>query len=276
MDDWPSTIGRQGMFKKLWRRKIDREFRLLLDETDLFLSISKAMTSEYLKRYNKEFIAFHNPIEINSWQPYSKTDFKLTPGKTRVLYSGRIGPGITESLIEVATALEELNKKGQENRLFIQSPTLDYKIISRLQTYKCVIINPTVEYKELPKVFSNADLLLIANDFDKEGLDFLKYSMPTKISEYMISGTPVLVYAPDETAVSRFVSDNECGYCITSQSTEKISDAILPFAFDEQYRRSLSHNAVTIARELSDSVKVRKEFHKLLINISKTKDYVQK
>ena len=42
------------------------------------------------------------------------------------------------------------------------------------------------------------------NDFDKKSISFLKYSMPTKASEYMISGTPVLVYSHGETAVSKF------------------------------------------------------------------------
>jgi glycosyltransferase involved in cell wall biosynthesis len=276
MDDWPSTIGKKGLLKKFWRTKIDRELRQLLNKVDLYLSISNAMTSEYLSRYNKNFIAFHNPIETKSWQPYSKTDFKLNNNDIKILYSGRIGPGITESLIEVAHAIDSINNIGMKIKLLIQSPSWDYNIIKRLQEYKCVIINPIVDYSELPKVFSQADLLLIANDFSNQGIDFLRYSMPTKISEYMISGTPVLVYAPGETAVSRFVSDNECGYCITDQSTEKLSYAIQFLISDEEFRKRLSQNSVRIAKELFDAEKVRKEFHQLLINLSKKENYVQK
>jgi hypothetical protein len=77
MDDWPTTISNNGIFKRYWHKRIDLEFRKLLDALDLHLSISNAMSNEYLKRYNKDFIAFHNPIETKAWLPYRKKDFIL-------------------------------------------------------------------------------------------------------------------------------------------------------------------------------------------------------
>ena len=91
MDDWLSTISKNGLFKNYWKRKIDKEFRELLNRFDLYLSISNAMTSEYNNRYNKVFRAFHNPVETENWQPHCKTDFKLNDGHIKILYSGRIG-----------------------------------------------------------------------------------------------------------------------------------------------------------------------------------------
>lgn len=274
MDDWPSTISSKGLLKEYWRKRIDNEFKELLDQVDIHLSISSAMASEYKRRYNKEFKAFHNPIEIEVWQPYCKTNFNFNQGDIKILYSGRIGPGITESLIEVASAIDSIKINGMEIKLYIQSPSGDYKIINRLQRHKCVVINPIVDYSKLPIIFSKADLLLIANDFNKQGIDYLKYSMPTKISEYLISGTPVLVYAPGETAVSRFVSENECGYCVTDQRTESITDAIHFLISNDEFRKQLSHNAVRIAKELFDAKKVRFFFKKLLITIPKRESHV--
>jgi glycosyltransferase involved in cell wall biosynthesis len=121
----------------------------------------------------------------------------------------------------------------------------------------------------LPIIFSQADILLIANDFDKHGSDYLKYSMPTKVSEYMISGTPVLIYATSETAISRFFTENECGCCVTEQEPGKLTNAINLMISDEEYRKKLSHNAVRLAKDLFDANKVRKEFQQLLINIAK-------
>jgi len=77
MDDWPSTISARGPFKKYWSDKIDKEFKLLLEMVDLHLSISDAMSDEYKKRYNKEFIPFHNPIDVEVWSPHTKKDFKV-------------------------------------------------------------------------------------------------------------------------------------------------------------------------------------------------------
>jgi len=269
MDDWPSTISKKGLFKKYWSTKIDKEFRQLLNRMGLYLSISNAMTSEYMKRYNKVFKAFHNPVETDAWRPYCKTNFKLNDDYVKILYSGRIGVGITESLIEVANVIDTINHTWGKIKLYIQSPTSDYEVLGRLQKHDCTVINPIVEYSKLPIIFSQADILIIANDFDKEGIDYLKYSMPTKVSEYMISGTPVLIYASSETAVSRFFADNECGCCVTEQEPENLNNAIKLMIKDEEYRKKISHNAVNLAKVLFDANSVKNEFQQLLINMSK-------
>lgn len=269
MDDWPSTISSRGLFKKFWKSKIDKEFRHLLDKIDIHLGISDYMSEEYSKRYQKCFKAFHNLIDTSKWLPYFKTNFKLNNDHVKVLYSGRIGIGITKSLIEVADAIDTINQTWGEIKLYIQSPSEDNKVKSELQKHECIVINPVVEYSQLPKIFSCADILIIANDFDKQGIDFLKFSMPTKVSEYMISSTPVLVYASSETAVSKFFTENECGCCVTEQEPGKLDNAFKLLINDEEYRKKLSYNAVKTAKDLFDGEKVRKEFQQLLISNSK-------
>ena len=269
MDDWPSTISKNGLFVNYWKTKIDKELRQLLDRMDLYLSISNAMTSEYKKRYNKNFISFHNPIETGIWSKYCKTDFNLGNDHVRILYSGRIGIGITDSLVEIANVLDTINKTWGKVKLYIQSPSSDTEVRNRLQKSESIVLNPVVEYSELPYVFSQADILVISNDFNKEGVDFLKYSMPTKVTEYMVSGTPVLIYAPYETAVSRFFDENGCGCCVTEQDPEKLNSALKLMITDETYRKSLSNKAVSLAKELFDANKVRNEFQNLLINLVK-------
>ena len=271
MDDWPSTISRKGPLKRYWSRRIESEFKKLLAEMDLCLSISNAMSSEYLKRYNRKFRPFHNPIEVNAWQPYSKTDFRIAGDHVKILYSGRIGPGITDSLLEVAAAIDSLNSAGERIKLYIQSASNNKELINKLQRYDCIIINPVTDYSNLPKVFSNADILTIVNDFDSRGIEFLKYSMPTKASEYMISGTPVFVYAHSDIAVLKFFADNECGCCVTQQNPEELKRAILLLINDEAYRKHLSCNAKKLATELFDAEKVRRDFRQLLIKTSPEK-----
>jgi hypothetical protein len=57
------------------------------------------MSDEYHKRYNKNFIPFHNPIDAGVWQNHTKKNYKLSAQNSKILYSGRIGPGIpTHSL----------------------------------------------------------------------------------------------------------------------------------------------------------------------------------
>jgi len=267
MDDWPSTISRTGLFHKTIEKRIDRELKTLFNKIDLHLSISDAMSEAYSGRYKKNFIAFHNPIESASWLPYSKKDYSFKNGRIKILYSGRIGMGITESIYEVAGAVDSMNTDGLQIDFHIQTPTKDEQILNQLKKYKSIIINPFAELSQLPQIFSEADILILANDFSDHALDYLRLSMPTKASEYMVSGTPVLVYSPEETAVTKFFRDNECGYCVTRQDQKEIINAFYHLINDENYRKQLGTRAIEIARSRFSADKVRPEFQTLLLNL---------
>jgi glycosyltransferase involved in cell wall biosynthesis len=269
MDDWPSTISNKGPFRKFWAGKIDTELKALLEKVDLHLSISDAMSAEYQKRYGKTFLPFHNPIDTDAWLIHTKKDFSYINDTVRVLYSGRLGIGITESVIEVASVLESLNDDGYKVKLHIQTPTKEPKILSRLKKFKSVIINPFADLKDIPEIFSNADILVLANDFSTEGLDYLKFSMPTKASEYMISGTPILVYSPEETAVSRFFTQNECGLVVPRHDREELLKAFKFIIGNKEYQEKISRNAVRYAMDKFDAKKVRGEFQNLINQLSK-------
>jgi len=269
MDDWPSTIIKTGLFRNYWRKKIDAELKVLLDKVDLHLSISDAMSVEYKKRYGKDFMAFHNPIDTGFWLPHTKKDFAINKENVKILCSGRIGQnGISESLIEVASAIDKMNRDGLGIKLHIQTSTRDKSIINRLNEFHCVVFNPFVNYARLPEIFSGADILLLANDFDSKSISYLQYSMPTKASEYMISGTPVLVYTSDLAAVSKFFTEHRCGYCISKNSEEEIINGIKFLIDNEEYRRTISNNAVNTSIQKFDAMKVRNEFQNLLSGLA--------
>lgn len=61
---------------------------------------------------------------------------------------------------------------------------------------------------------TKADLLVIPLDFDEMSIRFARYSMPGKTSEYMASGTPILVYAPERTALSMYAKREKWGYSV--------------------------------------------------------------
>jgi glycosyltransferase involved in cell wall biosynthesis len=269
MDDWPTTICNSGLFKGLWHNMIDREFRVLLNKIDLHLSISDAMSEEYKERYDKDFTAFHNPIEMSSWLPYSKTDFEIRNDHIKILYSGRIGMGIMDSLYEVADAIDSMNDSTHTVKFHIQTPTKSPEIIGRLKSYKCVVINPFASYDDLPKIFSSADILIMANDFDKSGTDYLKFSMPTKASEFMISGTPILVYAPEGAALTGFLKKHECAYCVTEQNKKALIDGIKYLLDNPEYRRKLSANSVEIAKDRFSTDIVRPKFQGMIAGLLK-------
>ena len=269
MDDWPSTIADRSIFRAFWKQKIHNEFQDLLDVVDLHLSICDEMSSEYKRRYGHDFYSFHNTIDLAQWTPFTRQALCLQEGTKVILFAGRLGRGIERSLYELAAAVDLLCSEGIDLRLHIQSPRSEPRILDQIKTYRSVSVNPPVEYKMLPKLYSQADILVIANDFNRDSIRFLKYSMPTKAPEYMISGTPILVYASSDTALYKLFHSKMCGHCIGDQNTYETANAIRLLLMDLNYRETLSRNAVTYATENFDSKSVRLRFQSLLIKTSK-------
>lgn len=268
MDDWPSTISNYGLFKRYWKTKIDQEFRQLLEKVDLFLSISDAMSEEYLRRYQKQFKAFHNPVDIASFN-IPKNHKSLEDKRFRILYIGRIGTANKQTIMSFASFVSKFKIKDFNVEFDIFTKEAENPDLISFGKLNNINIIRSVSHDQVPSLLIDYDLLFLPLDFTEAGLRFAKYSFPTKASEYMLSGTPVLIIAPQETAVVRFFSVNECGYCVTKLAENEFDRALRFLIQNEDYRSKIGRNAMELAKEKFDGEKVRKEFQHLLIDISK-------
>ena len=222
MDDWPSTISDKGLFKRYWSKKIDSEFRSLIDRASILMSISDEMAREYKTRYNKDFVTFHNTIDIAFWKKYQRSEYELKDQPT-ILYAGRIGLGIETSLELIARAIQIVNAELNISvRFILQTQGKPLWI----NNYKNVEHNSFVQYNDLPKVFSETDFLLLPYDFSPESIKYIRFSMPTKAPEYMVSGTPIIIFAPEETTIVRYAEKGEWAQVIKDNNVNAIAQAI--------------------------------------------------
>jgi glycosyltransferase involved in cell wall biosynthesis len=251
------------LFRKHWETKIDKELRHLLSQANALMSISEYMSKEYYYRYGMEFIPFHNPIDVKHWLLPDKT--YEPEGAFKLLYAGRIGTGLQNSLLEVAAAVGELNTEGLNIVFHIQA-TNDNPVLKQLGRFEFVSIRKPVPYNELPLIFGEADLLLLPNDFDQKSVSFLKYSMPTKASEYMASGTPILVYSSIETAVTRHALQYHWAVVVSQNKKEVLKAAIKNIYADKDLRMSLGNSARELAIQKFDSNIIRANFKSVLLN----------
>jgi len=268
MDDWPSTISDHGPLRKYWKAKIDREFRQLLNKVDIHLSISDAMSDEYQKRYHKQFQAFHNPVEVESYSIPRKKESHAN--RFRILYLGRIGTANKASIVLFAKAISHLKIDNQRIELDIYSKDADLPDLKLVNELENVRVMPPVPYEAVPGMLKEYDLLFLPLDFTVNGLKFARFSIPTKATEYMLSGTPVFVLAPEETAVYRFFKNNSCGFCISSPNEEEILEGIRFIIRNEEYRNQIGNKAVNLARKQFDATIVRQKFQSMLTDLSQT------
>jgi glycosyltransferase involved in cell wall biosynthesis len=264
MDDWPSTISNKGLLKRFWHKKIDREFRSLLDRASVLMSISEEMAREYKIRYDKEFVTFHNTIDIAFWKKHQRSDYELKEHPT-ILYAGRIGLGIETSLELIARAIQKVNDEINASiRFILQTQGRPLWI----DNYKNVEHNSFVSYDELPKVFSETDFLLLPYDFSPEAIKYIKFSMPTKAPEYMVSGTPIIIFAPAETTIVRYAEKEEWALVIKENNVNEISSAIKKIVENKTLRQHIARNAIKVAERNHNSIEITNKFKEVICSLA--------
>jgi glycosyltransferase involved in cell wall biosynthesis len=264
MDDWPTTIVQPGLFSSYWKRVIDKELRELLDKSTTLMSICKAMSDKYKERYGKIFIPFHNPIDLSVWKGQSRIDWKV--GKIfRILYAGRLGKITLKSLVDICEAMTDINVEHTEIIFEILTPDSFKHDLKILKKYKGVEIRSYIKHNEMPAKLKSMDLLIIPLDFNEKNLRFVRYSMPTKASEYMASGTPILVYAHKDTALVKYAKEGRWGHVVDEEDRSLLKKALIDLITDIDLRRKIGEKAIEVAFKNHNAGVVRKEFQKALI-----------
>jgi glycosyltransferase involved in cell wall biosynthesis len=262
MDDWPLTISKPGILYSYWKKRIDKAFRALINKSAVLMSICDAMSDEYKVRYGKDFVPFHNPIDIDYWKPAAAKDYSVK-NKFIILYAGRIGFGIQSSVAAIADAVNEIAKTNKN--IIFEIQTGDAEALKKsVQLSEQVKWNAPIPYAGLPAKFAGVSLLLLPQDFDAKSVQFLKYSFPTKVSEYMISGTPILVYGDKCTGLTRHALKNEWCYVVTENNATALIKAINDLYNNAALRKKLGENAQQIAEKTEDAKTVRENFRKAL------------
>jgi len=263
MDDWPATLDRKGLLANHWRDKTDEMLRILLANTDVAMSISDYMAEEYRRRYGKNFVTFHNPIDLNFWKKDQRQAYGLNESPT-ILYAGRIGLGIDGSLKNIARAVNKVNRKFNSKLRFVIQ-TLEAP--EWIADFEDVEHQDFVAYEELPKVFAETDFLILPYDFDEESIKFIKYSMPTKAPEYMASGTPIIIFSPEDTALVQYAKEYGWASMVTDSKVSSLSETISSLLYDEDLRKNIARKAKHLAETRHDASIVSENFQRCISEV---------
>lgn len=259
MDDWPETVYGGTLLGPALRAAVDRELRELLSRAAVRMAISRAMAHEYLARYGYEFEVFHNCVDVAWWRESRKTSWAAA-SPFSVVYSGRIGWDALTSFRDVCEAIELMNQAGLPTQFRIHSPEFDASGASALARYPHTLALPAVEHEHLPGVLTGADVLIVPSDFNGRGSRFARLSMPTKVSAYMASGTPVVLYSPRTHATCAWAEQAEWALVVGERGPGKLARTLVDLAENPALREALGRRAAELADRELDGRRVRVAF----------------
>ena len=263
VDDWPNTKFNGRFCQWWWRKKYDVAYKRILAKADVCMSICQYMSDAYMVQYGVQFYPFHNPVEVAKWDAIEKMR-KYEEGVFSVLYVGKINRDTQQPLKDLCDAVTELNRNGEKVIFDVYSPNVKHDI--DLSKYKGCNIFSQVPNAEIPKLMKSYDALFLTLGFSEISRKYVRLSMPTKLTEYLVSGIPILLYCPEEIALSKYVSEYGAAVVCNQPDKRVLQQSLLNMIHSDEYNDCI----VSRARDLSlrhDVQIVRERFRKTLSSV---------
>lgn len=265
VDDWVNTIINNRYFSSLWRRLYNKKYRYLLDKSRGLLSICQFMSDEYNRIYDKSFVPFHNPVDVETWNGIN-VPYKYPDNVISILYVGKINKDTAPCLMDMSKVVDNLNKAGGNYVFDIYSPNY-YENSFLFKNNKYTHLLPPISHNNIPFVMKSYRSLFLPLGFSKQSREYVRLSMPTKLTEYLASQRPIILYCPQEIALSKYLSDKDCSIICNERSISGLEDAVKRLYSRNDYERLVA-NSLNLAQE-HDVTIVREKFRATLCGFLK-------
>lgn len=261
VDDWPNTRFLDRWFVPFWRMMYEKYFISLLDVSKGYFSICKYMSDAYQKQYGKDFVPVHNPVNVRLWD-------SLTPQpkyglEDSILYVGKINRETKSNLIDLCNVVEKMNHNGKKVIFDIYSPDYDDNVGCFINYQHCNLF-PPVKHSDIPSLTKSYKYLFLTLGFSKVSIRYAMLSMPTKLSEYLASGCPILLYCPPDIALAKYVGDTDTAVMCFEKKQTLLYDKLELLLEDKEVAERVKRNAVATAR-MHESGKVRADFESAIM-----------
>lgn len=248
MDDIESKIYTESGCLSWFRKKYLYMLSSVYQKFKWHLAIGEKMANEFRNRHQCNFDFAMNSInETHNSDLPNNTPLKL-------LFSGGLHGGRNLSLLELALVINGTETLKEKIELHIY--TSKNHILSNPELVSNCYVHEYVPAELMIENLSSADILLHVESFLKEEIEYFRYSMSTKLPEYLSVARPILCYGPMEINTVSFINDNNVG--VVAEKKEELKVA-LESLLNESLRKKYAKTAVSVAEKcfLSKSVHER-------------------
>lgn len=239
MDDWPSRLERNdpALFQFY-----DKDLRSLFSRASVNFAISDGMARAFADRYGVDFKVAHNGIDPKTWpQPARRR-------KTSVIirYAGSLAPDMAkESVTKVAQTVSRLAERGVAVRFEGRTQSHWMEDYGATLNAMNAVSFKTSRLSEAAyrRWLCEADILLVAYNFDEATRTYLKYSFANKVPETMAAGAAILAYGPEELETITYLRQSAAAYMVTEDGQTAIEDALSRLIDDKSLREALGATA---------------------------------
>ena len=196
MDDWQ---GHHECHQLPYTRRRQRLLAEIIQRANVRYAVSREMAAHYEESFGKTWIVVHNGVRNDG--PANGSGVTSKP--RQVLLAGDVNVFRFDAVIAFAEAIERHNRRNGDSIEFTMMGEVAEQHRSALSALRAVRMLSRRSHSECLDAMKAADLLYLPLAFGKKSSRISRYSLPTKLPEYLATGKSVFFHAPKESAVFR-------------------------------------------------------------------------
>ena len=266
MDDWPSTLYTQNELGGLARKMFNNKFNKILLKSNGGLCISEQMAEKYKIRYKLPFSPFVNCVNdsLFSAPVFIKNEEFI------LMYVGGLHLNRWQSILDISEAIEQLNLAGKKIVLKIHCPLRDINLFEKhFVNFPATKFEGSLSSDEVATTLKKASLLLHIESFEENYAEFTKFSLSTKIPQYMAAGKPIFGYGPFILASMQHIVKSNSGKVVSEKNQKKLIESIEELVTKSELLYQYALNGFSFAERFHSKSYNEKKLKKVLISYSK-------
>lgn len=243
---------------RFWLRKW---IRRSVKASSINYCISDLQISDYTKCFNTQCKLLQKFNDFSGIMPAYSIGSPIN-----IVFTGNMECGRWKSLAEIANAVNHINQNNHiKCTLDIYSATkLTNNELFLFKDKKGVSLKGFVQSSEIPRIQSNADILVHVESFDMRDKLRVRQSFSTKIVDYLSKGKCILAVGPSDVASILYFKQYDSGYVIDNKNL--ITSKLLNLVNNESLMKEYAQKAWNCGYK-NNSYSKRDEFIQTLLNL---------
>jgi hypothetical protein len=182
----------------------------------------------------------------------------------KFLYLGQLGLNRWKSLTDIGNSIRQYNELYNTNHNIdiFTTNSISKKVRKIFNNTSTINIKGSLTAKEVENIYQKYDILMHVED--KKYSLRTKYSMSTKIPEYLASGKIIFVYGPTGLASINYLQRNNAAFIVNDPSD--IFKTLVNLMDNGPQRVIVSRNAIALANKNHNPLIIKETFKEIILH----------
>ncbi|WBB52087.1 glycosyltransferase [Verrucosispora sp. WMMD573] len=264
-DDWPATLYGRRELGGVAASRLHAAVRDLVGLAPCGMAISEPMAEEYQRRYGIPFDIFTNSVDAEFFSAPQPPVAPEPDRPTNLVYVGALHLGRWRSLLNIAASAASISTAATPVRLTVHCPAEDAERYGReFAGYPGVHFGRSLASHEVPAVLAAADILVHVESFAEDTRRYTRYSVSTKIPQYLAAGRPIFGHGPHELASMAYIQTAGAGIVVGTPEPEMVTEQLWKLCLDSSSWHEYGRNGRAHAERHHRRERVARRFAEVL------------